>query len=440
MSRRRKPPKEFVTTYVDSLSHDGRGVARINGKTTFIEGALPDETVTFRYLKTKSKYDEGCVENIEIASPKRVEAKCEHYGVCGGCGLQHMSSKEQIQFKQNSMLLNMKKIGGIEPSEIFEPLTCEPWNYRRKARLGVKYVQKKGRVLIGFREKQSRYLADLTQCKILHSSIGNRLEELATLVRSLSNFEHVPQIEVAIGDNQQVLIFRHLTPFVKNDLVSLKDFSQKTGIHVYSQSKGPDTVTRIYPESANALLYSLPDFNLELEFLPTDFTQINAEINRLMVARAVHLLAINDNEKVLDLFCGIGNFSLALAKRAKLVVGVEGDKALVQRANKNAQKNQLNNVEFHYANLFEEFITSAWAKEHYDKILIDPPRNGAWEVVSNIKSLNPSKIVYVSCDTATLARDAGEICRQGYQLMGAGVMDMFPHTGHVESIAVFEQK
>ncbi len=440
MSRRKKVPKELVSAYVESLSHDGRGVARVNGKTTFIDGALPGETVTFRYLKTKSKYDEACVEKIDLPSSKRVEAKCKHYGVCGGCGLQHMSIEEQIQFKQETMLLNMKNIGGIIPQEIFSPLMCQPWGYRRKARIGVKYVHKKERVLIGFREKQSRYLADLTHCEILHPSIGYRLEEFASVIRSLSNFEQIPQIEVAIGDDEQVLIFRHLTDFSEDDYTKLRAFGEQTGIQIYSQSKGPESVTRIYPERENSLVYRLADFDLELAFLPTDFTQINAEINQLMVSRAIQLLEIKDDERVLDLFCGIGNFSLAIARYAKSVVAVEGDQQLVNRAGENAIRNQLSNVEFHYANLFEEFLSFPWAKRHYPKILIDPPRSGAWEVVKNLKKLNPAKLVYVSCDTATLARDAAEICGQGYVLTGAGVMDMFPHTGHVESIAVFDKK
>ena len=280
----------------------------------------------------------------------------------------------------------------------------------------------------------------MTQCEILDPSVGYRLDELSTLIRSLSNFEKIPQIEVAIGDNEKVLIFRHLTEFAEEDFEKLRLFSEKTTFHIYGQIKGPDTVKRIYPTIGKTLTYSLPDFNLELEFLPTDFTQINAEINQLMVSRAIQLLDLKDSDNVLDLFCGIGNFSLALARHAKSVVAVEGDKQLVERAKQNAVKNKLSNVEFYFANLFEEFLSFNWAKQDYSKILIDPPRSGAWEVAKNISKLNPSKLVYVSCDTATLARDAGEICRQGYKLAGAGVMDMFPHTGHVESIAVFDKE
>ena len=436
--RFKKPPQEPIQVQIESLNHDGRGVTHVDGKATFVDGALPGEEVVMRYARTFRRYDEGQAEEILIPSPDRVEPRCSAYAICGGCSLQHLDEKAQIRHKQTVLIENLQHIGHVKPEEILPPLTGPHWGYRRKARLGVRNVPKKGRVLVGFRERYSSFIADIESCPVLHPSVGERLSALSELIGGLDAASQIPQIEVAISDDEVCLVVRHLQPLSQVDLAQLETFARQAQVHLQLQPKGPDSVVPLWPAETD-LSYALPEFDLELHFLPTDFTQVNTDINRAMVHRAVELLEPQEGERVLDLFCGIGNFTLPLARRGGEVVGVEGSDALVARALENAIRNGLENVTFHAADLTADLVAESWVGEGFEKILLDPPRSGAIEFLKYLKQMGPKRIVYVSCNPATLARDAGELVHEyGYRLLKAGVMDMFPHTGHVESIAVFE--
>lgn len=432
-------PAGTFPAVIESLSHDGRGVAHIEGKAIFIEGALPGEEVTFKYLTRRKHFDEGVTVEVKLPSPQRVEPQCKHFAICGGCSLQHLDARAQILAKQQILLENFRRLGKVEPAELLAPLTGDIWGYRRKARLGCKFVIKKQKMVIGFREKRSAFLADLETCEVLHPAVGQRLDELRVLVHSLTAFDRIPQVEVAVSDTATALVFRHLDALIEKDQAKLRDFGVKIGFHIYLQPKGPDSVHVLWPEQSE-LCYRLPEFDLELFFRPTDFTQVNYSINPAMVSRAIQLLDIKSQERVLDLFCGLGNFTLSLARRAGHVVGVEGDELLVRQGRENARRNGLSNVEFYGANLMLAPHAQPWFGQGFDKILLDPPRTGAYEIVQHIAEFGAKKIVYVSCDPATLARDAGVLVNEaGYRLVSAGVMDMFPHTTHVESIALFER-
>ena len=439
-NRRSKLPLDPVETQIESLSHDGRGVARIEGKTVFIDGALGGETVMFRYSKKHSKYDEGHVVEVLNAAPDRVEAKCHHYGVCGGCSLMHMAPEAQLVLKQKTLMEQMSHFGHIEPAEWIEPMTGPLWGYRRKARLGVKHVPKKERVLVGFREKGTPYLALLDKCEVLDPRVGTRLAELGSMIATLAAYNRIAQIEVAMDDKHTALVFRNLDPLSESDKTILIAYGQKNDLWIYLQSGGPDTITPIWPTSPQ-LSYA-PERGLTLMFEPSDFTQVNATINQNMIQRTMGLLEVCAKDRVLDLFCGLGNFSLPLAKRVNEVVGVEGDAALVKHAQNNAKVNQLDNATFEQADLTKTALKDySWASGGFNKILLDPPRSGAFEVLSQLADLGAERIVYVSCNPATLARDAGELVhKHGYTLVSAGIMDMFPHTSHVESIALFIKK
>jgi|TARA_B110000240_G_scaffold163963_1_gene184143 23S rRNA (uracil1939-C5)-methyltransferase len=435
-NRRSKLPLDPVETQIESLSHDGRGVARIDGKTVFIDGALGGERVKFRYSKKHSKYDEGRVVEILTSAPDRVEAKCQHYGVCGGCSLMHMAPEAQLVLKQKTLMEQMNHFGHIEPEQWIEPMTGPLWGYRRKARLGVKHVPKKERVLVGFREKGTPYLALLDKCEVLDPRIGTRLGELGIMIATLAAYNRIAQIEVAMDDKHTALVFRNLDPLSESDQKLLIAYGQKNDLWIYLQSGGPDTITAIWPTSPQLSYTPEPDVNLIFE--PSDFTQVNDTINQNMIQRAMALLEVCAEDRVLDLFCGLGNFSLPLAKRVNAVVGVEGDAALVKHAQNNAKLNQLDNATFEQADLTKTALKDySWAKGGFNKILLDPPRSGAFEVLPQLVDLGAERIVYVSCNPATLARDAGELVhKHGYTLVSAGIMDMFPHTSHVESIAL----
>lgn len=445
MSRNRKPRgvqnSPLVEAHIESLTLEGQGVARIDGKAVFIEGALPGETVAFRYTSYKQKHDEGKVETLLVPSSERVEPKCAHFGVCGACTWQHIALDAQIQHKQQAMLNNLKHIGKVEPESVFEPLVADGWAYRRKARLGVRWVKAKGKALVGFREKDGRFLADLSRCEILHPTLGEHLTDFQDLITGLEARETIPQIEVAVGDNATALVVRHMEPLSDSDRTQLLEFAREFNYQLYLQPKGPDTVHCIYPQSPE-LYYEHPQFNTRVKFAPLDFFQVNQVLNRKMVVRALELLAPQPTDTVLDLFCGLGNFTLPLARQAAEVIGVEGDMAMVERARAAAHANDIHNTDYYACNLMAEDLgREPWLKRRYDKILLDPPRAGAKEVIAQMGKLKASRIVYVSCDPATLARDAGELVHtHGYCLVGAGVMDMFPHTSHVESIAVFERR
>ncbi len=446
MARRRKKklPQEPVRVEIESLSHDGRGVAHVEGKTVFVEGALAGEIVDFQYTDRRSKFDEGKVLQVHQASCDRVEPSCSFAAICGGCSLQHMAADAQIKMKQAVLLEQLQHFGGLSPEELLPPLTGPVTHYRRKARLAVKFVPKKGGAMVGFREKRSPFVADIDECPVLVREIGSRLPEFKELLNDLEAHRTIPQIEVAQGDDATALVVRHLEALSEQDTEKLTNFFQERDLHLYLQPGGNHTVHRVWPVSPDSqqdrLSYELPDFGITMKFHPMDFTQVNPTINRAMVKLAVELLDPQANDRVLDLFCGLGNFTLPLATRAGAVVGVEGSEDMVIRGEENARFNQLEHVEFHAADLTQPFEEQPWAHDGFNKILIDPPRSGALEIVQKITIFRPDRIVYVSCNPATLARDAGELDKLGYGLKKAGVMDMFPHTAHVESIAVFEPK
>jgi len=405
----------------------------------FIDGALPGEVVSFEYLSTRKKFDEGRVLEVQQASPDRVEPGCQHFGLCGGCTLQHMDATAQIQAKQQVLLDNLKHIGNVVPEAVLDPLTGPVWGYRTKARLGAKFVIKKDRLLVGFREKRNPYVADLSRCEVLHPSVGERFQELIEVIGALEAKARIPQVEVSVSEGTTALVFRHLDPLCESDLDTLKQFAIDQDIHVYLQPGGPDTIFPFWPEQS-ILSYHLPEQGIEIRFQPTDFTQVNTDINQQMVRRVLEMLELDQQDRVLDLFCGLGNFTLPMAQQARTVTGVEGDAGLVSRARENAVLNNIENVSFHAADLAVDAPDVAWAGGNYNKVLLDPPRCGAAEVMNTLGNIRPQLIVYVSCHPGSLARDAGTLVNEmGYKLRSAGVMDMFPHTAHVESIALFSQ-
>jgi 23S rRNA (uracil1939-C5)-methyltransferase len=425
---------------IHSLSHDGRGIATVNGKTTFVHGAMIGETVKCKIIHQHRRYNEGVTTHIIVAAPGRVTPACPHFGVCGGCSMQHINMREQIQFKQQTLLEQLHHFGKVAPENLLPPLTGQTWGYRRKARLGVRYVIKKDKLLVGFREKFSNYLADIQQCLVLDPRVGTRITALADLISRLSQYEHIAQIEVATGDELTALVFRHLTPLPEEDRVKLREFGKVTGLHLYLQPNPPESITQLWPENKERLRYTLPDYNLSLQFHPLDFTQINAEMNLLMIKQALQLLSPTSEDSILDLFCGLGNFTLPIAKYAQQVTGVEGSDTMIKRAEENAQYNHMTNTKFYSANLMEPPVGASWMQEKYNKILLDPPRSGAKEIIAHFSRFSAKKIVYISCNPATLARDAGELVyTHGYKLRHAGVMNMFPHTSHIEAMALFEK-
>lgn len=436
----RTPPQPY-TVSITGLSHEGRGIASANGKVKFLRGGLPGETVTAVDLKKHRSYDEGVVTDVLQASAQRVEPPCPHTHVCGGCALQHFDPEQQILFKQQTLLEQLQHIAGVVPENILPPLTSPSTGYRHKARLGVKYVAAKQKVLVGFRELNGRYLADIDSCAVLHPSVGKKLTVLSGLIASLAAYQSIPQIEVAVSDNRTALIFRHLQPLSDEDRNKLVAFAQQEDIDCYLQPGGINTVCRLWPASdgRDLLQYTLPNHRVSLAFHPSHFTQINPIINRSMVDRAIELLNPQPYEKLLDLFCGLGNFTLPLARYCADIIGVEGEPALVALAEENAKRNQITNAKFYTANLASDFSTAPFLQAGVDKVLIDPPRTGALEAVKILPILKPKVILYVSCNPSTLARDTKELLACGYRLTHAGVMDMFPHTSHVESMALFER-
>jgi len=446
-NRRRRVPAEPVEITVESLTQDGRGVAHRDGKAVFIHGALPGERVVFTYDRVQKRYDEGSVQQVLEPSPDRVEPRCPHFGVCGGCGMQHLDEGQQIRFKEQALHDALERLGKVQPEQNLEPLVAGHWGYRRKARLGAKYVVKKGKLLVGFRERGSSFVTDLGGCEVLHPKVGRKITDLAELIEGLSIRDKVPQIEVSMGDSLCALIFRVLAEPAEADLDRLRAFGREHDFVIYLQPGGPESVQPLEGPAPD-LYYTLPEPESEPEseqelrlcFSPQDFTQVNLELNRLMVERALQMLDPQPEERVLDLFCGIGNFTLPLAKRAGQVTGVEGEGALVARARQNAEANRLENTRFYTANLYEELDNEPWLLERFDKVLLDPPRSGAQEILPRLPGLGAQRILYISCYPATLARDAGILVNElGYKLRSAGVMDMFPHTAHVESIALFER-
>lgn len=433
--------KAPVTLQLDvtSLSHDGRGVARHEGKAVFVRGALAGETVLARITQRHRHYDDAQVDSVLQASPDRVDPRCAHFGVCGGCVLQHLAPAAQIAAKQRVLAENFARIGHVEPRRWLAPLTSAVWGYRRKGRLSVKFVDKKGKALVGFREENGRYVADLSRCEVLTPAVGLRIDALAQLVGSLQGVRDIPQIEIAAGDDTTALILRHLQPLSDGDRAALVAFGQQHALAIYLQPGGNDSVHPLWPEQPR-LAFRIDAADIELEFRPLDFVQVNSAMNEAMIAHALDLLAPAAQDRVLDLFCGLGNFTFPLARRCAQVVGVEGEHGLVQRARENAERNGIANVEYHVANLLDDQRDTPWARQRFDKILLDPPRSGAQAVFDYLPRKGCDRIVYVSCHPASLARDAGILVeKHGFKLKAAGVMDMFPHTAHVESIALFER-
>lgn len=441
MRKRKKPlPVLMEAITIDSLSHEGRGMAHINGKATFIHNALPNENIHMEYTYCSRSYDEGVASRIEKSSTARILPKCAHYDVCGGCQLQHMTMDLQLEYKQKVLLEQLQHFGQVQPKQVLPPLSGESYGYRRKARLGVRYVKKKSnRVLVGFRERNGRFLADMEACEVLHPMIGKKILDLSELVASLSIYEHVPQIEIAIGDDKAAILLRHMVSLTTQDLEVLNNFYQKHHIEIYSHPNSPESIQKLFPQDGiERLSYCLPIYDLEFLFHPTDFTQINHEMNQQMIQRALELLQLQADDTVLDLFCGIGNFTLPIARHVKKVVGIEGVKTAVDRANENALHNHIDNAEFFVADLSQDCCNMLWSQQHYDKILLDPSRAGADQIMSLIANIQAKRIVYVSCNPSTLSRDAGILVNQyGYTIESVGLINMFPQTSHMESIALF---
>jgi len=426
---------------VESLDQEGRGIAHCEGKVIFIEGALPGERVTYNSYRKKPSYEQARVVDILKQSFMRVQPKCSYFGVCGGCSMQHLEPRAQVAVKQRVLEDNLARIGKVKPESILPPIYGMPWGYRQRARLSVRHVLKKGKTLVGFREKNGKYVADMQHCEILEPKIGGMLGQLAQLIEGLSIRHALPQIEVAGGDNVDVLVLRILEPLSAADEALLRSFADEHGVQFWTQTKGPETVVPFHPLDAPALSYSLPEFEIEMPFAPSEFTQVNHQLNRVMVHRAMRLLDPQPGERIADFFCGLGNFTLPIARRGAQVLGIEGSDALVRRAQQNAAHNGLaENAKFAAMNLFEIDGPTLEQLGHFDKWLIDPPRDGAMELVKAIGDNGPQRIVYVSCSPATLARDAEVLVHvKGYALKAAGVMNMFPQTSHVESIALFEK-
>ncbi|MDR6842227.1 23S rRNA (uracil(1939)-C(5))-methyltransferase RlmD [Pseudoxanthomonas sacheonensis] len=447
MARPRSPRIDktpFEVQIVDH-SHDGRGVARRDGKTMFVSGALPGERVMVEQTAKNRHFDEGRMVEVLQASPDRVAPRCEHFGTCSGCVLQHLAEDKQILLKQRVLLENLERIGHVTPQTVLPALTGDSWGYRRKGRFSVRRVNKKDKTLVGFRETDPRFVADLRICHTVIPQIGERIEALALLVESLDARNDIPQIEFIAGDiapdgSGVALVFRHLNPLNEADREKLIAFAQQHDFAFYLQSGGIDTVVPLWP-GAPKLTFALPQWEVELAFRPLDFIQVNATLNQKMIARTFELLDPQPQDRILDLFCGLGNFTLPMARLVGEVVGVEGEAGLVARARENAECNGLANAHFHAADLTEDQRGTPWMRQGFNKLLLDPPRSGADEVLKQLPLKNIDRIVYVSCHPASLARDAGFLVKErGYKLKAAGVMDMFPHTGHVESIALFEMK
>ncbi|ANQ84265.1 23S rRNA 5-methyluridine methyltransferase [Azoarcus olearius] len=430
------------TAVIESLDHEGRGIARVEGKAVFIEGGLPGETVEYRVLRSKPNYEQAEATRIVRRSALRVAPRCPHFGVCGGCSMQHLDTLAQAATKQRVLEDALWRIGKVKPGIIYSAIQGPAWGYRYRARLGVRLVPAKGGVLIGFHERRSSYIADLGVCPVLPAHVSALLPALKVLVASLSIADRLPQIEVAVSEATTVLVFRNLLALKKADEAQLRSFADTHGVQVWLQPEGPDSIVPLHPRSGPGLTYTLPEFDVALDFRATDFTQVNVHINRLLIRRAMQLLQPAPGERIADLFCGLGNFSLPIARRGATVVGVEGSEALVARALENARRNGLDSrTEFHAANLFDATEDSLAALGPLDKLLIDPPREGAIAVVKAVgPAQQPARIVYVSCNPATLARDAAVLVHEkGYVLRGAGIANMFPQTSHVESIALFER-
>lgn len=426
---------------IESLDHEGRGVTHVEGKTIFVDGALPLERVEYSSYRKKPSYELADANRILAPSALRVTPRCRHFGICGGCSMQHLDLSGQAATKQRVLEDALWHIGRIRPELVYPAIVGPAWGYRSRARLSVRLVRKKGGALVGFHERRSSFVADMDSCEVLPARISTLLPQLRKLVDALSIADRLPQIEVAIGDAVTVLVLRILLPLAPNDETLLRAFADDHGVQLWLQAGGPETASPFHPAEAPLLAYGLPEFDLTLHFRPTDFTQVNHGINRVLVRRAISLLDPQPGERIGDMFCGLGNFTLPIARRGAQVQGVEGSRALVDRARENAELNGLAKLAgFSVANLFEAAAESLAQLGRLDKLLVDPPREGATALVKALGEEAPRRIVYVSCSPATLARDAAVLVHEkGYRLCGAGIANMFPQTSHVESIALFEK-
>lgn len=441
MARNRAPLIETGTGRVEDLNHEGWGVVRA-GKTVFVAGALPGETVEYRIRRRERSHDEAELLQVIEASPQRVTPGCEHFGICGGCSLQHLAPEAQRSVKDNMLREALRRIGKVEPDAWLPPLHGDAWGYRRRARLGARFVHAKGRSLVGFREKMSSYVADVKHCKVLVSPIGPLVGELSTLLTALSIPMRVPQIEVAAGDNVTVLVMRTLSPLSAADRQLMIEFAHRHGVHWLLQAGRPDQLEPL-EEGTPGLWYELPDHGVRLAFEPTDFIQVNGDMNRRLIAQVLAGLRLDAGSRVLDLFCGLGNFTLPMARVAGGVVGIEGEAGLIERARANATANGISNARFGVANLAGEGAVERCLAlaggEIFTHVLLDPPRTGAADVLPALARLAPRRMVYVSCHPGSLARDLGILVTEhGFSLRAAGIVDMFPHTSHVESVAVLD--
>ncbi|MHB1353977.1 MAG: 23S rRNA (uracil(1939)-C(5))-methyltransferase RlmD [Thiobacillus sp.] len=424
-----------------SLDHEGHGVARLDGKVTFVDGALAGERAEIAIYRKHAKYNSANAVAILEASAQRAEPRCRYFGRCGGCSMQHLEPSAQVAAKQRVLEENLVRIGKVRPGVLLPALHGPSWGYRGRARLSVRRVEKKGGVLVGFHEKRSSFIADMASCEVLAPEVSALIRPLRDLIGRLSNADRIPQIEVAVGEHIVVLVFRLLEPWSDDDAAHVRAFADAHHVQIWEQRKGPETARPFWPDVAPELSYGLPEFGLVMPFRPTEFTQVNSAINRALVSRALRLLDPRPGERIADLFCGLGNFTLPIARRGAEVAGIEGSAELVARARENALRNALPHAQFAVDNLFEMTPEKFAALGLFDKLLIDPPRSGAIEVVKSLPETGaPRRIVYVSCDPATLARDAEVLVHvKGYRLEAAGVANMFPHTAHVESIALFER-
>jgi 23S rRNA (uracil1939-C5)-methyltransferase len=426
---------------VESLDQEGRGVARRDGKAIFIEGALPGETVTASVYHKKPNYEIATLVSVLKESAQRVEPGCSHFGTCGGCSLQHFDSRAQVAVKQRVLEDSLWHIGRVRPEQMLPAIYGPAWGYRHRARLTVRHVPKRGGALVGFHEKKSSYVADMDSCEVLPPRISALLRPLRSLVDALSIRSRLPQIELALGEEADVLVLRILEPLLPPDVEALEAFSARHGVRLYLQPAGPETARPMLAADDVDLYYALPEFDLKIRFAPTEFTQVNHAVNRVLVRLAFRLLDPQPGERIADMFCGVGNFTLAIARSGATVVGVEGSEELTRRATRNAEMNGLSAAtSFVARDLYRTGSGALTGLGRFDRMLIDPPRDGAAEVVRALGDDGPRRLVYVSCNPGTLARDAGLLAREhGYQLSAAGVVNMFPHTAHVESIAVFDK-
>lgn len=442
-------PAQLIECQITKLSHEGRGIAKHHGKTQFVEGALVGETVRAQYLSQGSRYDElKCLE-VMVAAPERVAPACAHFERCGGCSMQHLAEAEQLRFKQATLAEQLEHFGGIQPERWLAAITASAYGYRRRARLGVRYLARSKRMVLGFREKRSKQLCDIHECPILDPRIGKKLSPLRELLEGMANPQAITHVELAAGDDSLAMVFRHVEALPEQDYQRLREFARGQSqdaeeLAIYLQPDNGGHLNKLWPQmGADRLYYHLPIAEraspLRLAFHPRDFTQVNAQVNQKMMAQALEWLDVQAHERVLDLFCGLGNFSLPLALSAAELVGVEGSENMVARAKENAAENGLMNTQFCVENLQADFSKAKWAKQGFDKILIDPPRSGALDVVQYLSKFKAKKVVYVSCNPATLARDAGQLIAAGYRLSKAGMMDMFAQTSHLEAIALFER-